>query len=147
MRDCGRQGALVSESGAALSDRAERWPGKTCITAILFATFTLLCSCAPGGTGALLGGDPAAGAVEVTRHACGSCHLIPGIQDADGRVGPPLGDFGAQQLIVGRIPNTAEALRLYLKDPQAVAPGNVMPNEGLTDREARDIAAFLETQG
>jgi cytochrome c1 len=36
-------------------------------------------------------------------------------------------------------------LILWLQNPQAVEPGTVMPNLGLTEIEARDIAAYLYT--
>jgi cytochrome c2 len=101
--------------------------------------------CAPSATNAALGGDPEAGSVAITRRACGSCHNIPGIQDADGRVGPSLAGFGAQRMIAGRLANRLDTLFLYLKHPQAVVPGNEMPDQGLSDREARDIAAYLES--
>jgi cytochrome c1 len=33
----------------------------------------------------------------------------------------------------------------WLKDPQSIVPGNVMPNTGLSDKDARDVAAYLYT--
>jgi cytochrome c1 len=33
----------------------------------------------------------------------------------------------------------------WLRDPQAIVPGNAMPNMGLQDQQARDIAAYLYT--
>jgi cytochrome c1 len=33
----------------------------------------------------------------------------------------------------------------WLKDPQAVVPGNAMPNMGLNDTDAQDITAYLYT--
>jgi len=30
-----------------------------------------------------------------------------------------------------------------LRSPQSVIPGNAMPNTGLTEEDARDIAAYL----
>ena len=114
--------------------------------AMLFPMACCIAGCAPSSPERVLGGDPRAGAIAITRHACGSCHLIPGVQDADGRVGPSLGEFGSRRMIAGWVPNTPEALRAYLLDPQGLVPGNVMPNQGLTDRQARDIAAFLEGQ-
>ena len=131
------------ETDCSISEGHRR---RRCRIVLFFASFLALAGCGPADTNAALGGDPAAGAAAVTRHACGSCHDIPGIQDADGRVGPSLAGFGLQRLIAGRLPNSPEELRLYLRDPQGIVPGNVMPNQGLTEREARDIAAFLEAQ-
>jgi cytochrome c1 len=33
----------------------------------------------------------------------------------------------------------------WIQSPQEIAPGNAMPDMGLSDRDARDITAFLET--
>jgi cytochrome c1 len=33
----------------------------------------------------------------------------------------------------------------WLRDPQAIVPGNAMPNVGLTEKDARDVAAYLFT--
>lgn len=41
---------------------------------------------------------------------CGSCHIIPGIAEATGTVGPPLGGFGSRNYIAGLLVNTPENL-------------------------------------
>lgn len=91
------------------------------------------------------GGDPGRGAVVVGRTSCGACHEIPGIADAHGLVGPPLTGFGRRTMIAGLLPNTPGNLVLWLQHPQQVVPGNAMPDEGLTDAQARDVAAYLYT--
>lgn len=90
-------------------------------------------------------GDPDRGARLVEQQACGSCHLIPGRADGFGLAGPPLSGFAHRTMIAGRLPNTPDRLVEWLQDPQAVAPGNVMPDMGLSRAEAKDIAAFLYT--
>jgi len=99
------------------------------------------CSRGPATTGF---GDPERGKVIMGRQACGSCHLIPGLEQSDGLAGPPLDEFGKRGVIAGVLPNTPDNLALWLKSPQTVAPGNAMPDMGLADRDARDVAAFLE---
>lgn len=93
------------------------------------------------------GGDPREGAVLVTRYSCGACHLMPGVPNANGLVGPPLGRFARRTVIAGVLPNTPPNLVQWLRNPQAVTPGNAMPNVGLTDAQARDIAAYLYAKG
>jgi cytochrome c1 len=88
-------------------------------------------------------GDPQAGAIVIARSACGSCHRIPGIALADGRVGPSLAKFGRQLMIAGTLSNSAPNLVLWLRHPQEVRPRNLMPDMGLTDRQAHDVAAYL----
>ena len=89
------------------------------------------------------GGDPTRGAILVGRYSCGACHEMPAIEGADGLVGPPLGTFSSRTMIAGVLPNTPENLVHWLRSPQAVVPGNAMPDVGLSDAQARDIAAYL----
>lgn len=84
------------------------------------------------------------GSAEITRDACGSCHEIPGIEEAEGRVGPSLRHFASRQMIAGRLANTPANLERWLKSPQSVKPGSAMPDQSLTDRQVRDVAAYLE---
>ena len=72
---------------------------------------------------------------------------MPGVPNANGLVGPPLGGFARRTVIAGVLPNTPPNLVLWLRNPQAVTPGNAMPNVGLTDGQARDIAAYLYAKG
>jgi cytochrome c2 len=91
------------------------------------------------------GGNAARGAKLIGSIGCGACHSIPGIEGAEGKVGPPLTDIGERGYIGGVLANTPENMIIWLKNPQAVVPGNAMPNLGLNDHEARDIAAYLYT--
>jgi cytochrome c1 len=91
------------------------------------------------------GGDPDRGLAAIGRTQCGACHVIPGVPDAHGLVGPPLSGFGQRTMIAGLLPNTPDNLVRWIRDPQSVAPGNAMPSSGLTDGEARDVAAYLYT--
>lgn len=88
-------------------------------------------------------GDPARGAQQIVHYGCGSCHVVPGVRGADGEVGPPLTDFGDRSYVAGMLPNNAANLQHWIRDPQAVVPGNAMPDLGVTSVDARDIAAYL----
>ena len=85
------------------------------------------------------------GAELIAQHGCGSCHTIPGVRGATGKVGPPLTQVGDQAIIGGKLPNTEENLITWIRTPQSVVPGNAMPNTELSDHDARDIAAYLYT--
>jgi cytochrome c len=76
-------------------------------------------------------------------HGCGSCHAIPGVGGATGRVGPKLSDFKHQTFIAGLLPNRPDNLIRWIREPQAVNPGTAMPNLPVSDEDARNIAAFL----
>jgi cytochrome c len=88
-------------------------------------------------------GSAQLGAITIGRQACGSCHVIPGIEGADGRVGPPLAHFASQQTIAGTLPNSPGNLKRFLKAPRAVVRNGTMPDLGLSDDQVRDIAAYL----
>lgn len=94
---------------------------------------------------AVAGGDAARGAVVMAHAGCGACHQIPGLHGARGLVGPPLAGMGDRTTIAGVLPNTADAMVRWVRTPQAVVPGNAMPDMGLSEAQARDVAAYLES--
>lgn len=73
------------------------------------------------------------GAAIIASTGCGSCHSIPGIAGADGRVGPPLEHLAARIYIAGILRNTPDNLARWVRNPQKIVPGNVMPEMGLSD--------------
>ncbi len=85
------------------------------------------------------------GRQRIEAYGCGSCHMIPGIGDATGLVGPSLENFGRRTFIAGQLPNTRVNLVRWIMEPQSVAPGNAMPNLGINQRDARDMSAYLYT--
>lgn len=93
------------------------------------------------------GGDPDRGRIYTERYGCGFCHVIPGIEGANGQVGAPLTHFARRRYIAGALLNESENLVRWLVDPQAVEPGTAMPALGIPEAHARDIAAYLYTIG
>jgi cytochrome c len=91
------------------------------------------------------GGNARIGARLIESYHCGACHMIPGIRDADGLVGPPLLLFARRTYIGGELANTPPNLIRWIRDPAAVEPGTAMPALGLTNQQARDVAAYLYT--
>ena len=47
--------------------------------------------------------------------------------------------------IAGVLNNSPDNLALWIENPQAVVPGNAMPNMGISHQDSRDITAFLYT--
>lgn len=76
---------------------------------------------------------------------CAACHEVPGVGVATGRVGPSLKGIGRQQIIAGKLPNNPANMVRWLMHPQQVYPGVAMPEMGLTQDQARKIAAYLYT--
>ena len=91
------------------------------------------------------GGDPQRGARAIQNYGCGACHNIPGIPGAEAYVGPPLDAWAERHYISGKLPNQPEHLIQWIQFPQAIEPGNAMPNMGVTEQDARDISAYLFT--
>jgi cytochrome c2 len=90
-------------------------------------------------------GDPERGRADVLQRRCGACHKIPGLPGADGEVGPSLDGLPRRAVIAGRLPNQPEAMVAWLRSPHAIVPDVGMPELGLGEPEARDIAAYLYT--
>jgi cytochrome c1 len=89
------------------------------------------------------GGDPDRGRVAIARYGCGACHDIPGVSGARGLVGPPLGQMARRMYVAGVLPNEPENLVRWIRNPPGVDEKTAMPNMGVTDRDARDIAEYL----
>lgn len=89
------------------------------------------------------GGDARVGKALVIKFECGACHEIPGVPGARGTVGPPLRDFGRQIYIAGRYPNLPEQLIRWIQDAPSLDPQTAMPDLGVSEGEARHIAAYL----
>ena len=71
--------------------------------------------------------------------------MIPGVRGANGLVGPPLDHMGQRVFVAGLLRNTPANMVSGLRDPQAVVPGNAMCDMGLSEEQARDVAAYLYT--
>jgi cytochrome c2 len=95
---------------------------------------------------ALTGGSVQKGEEAFLRHGCGGCHALRYVPQASGKVGPPLDGVALRAIIGGRLENKPENLERWIADPQGVSPGTAMPNLGVSESEARDIAAFLYTR-
>jgi cytochrome c len=91
------------------------------------------------------GGHPDRGKHELAAYGCGACHVIPGVRGAEGMVGPPLAQFARRTYIAGEAPNTSRYLVRWIMSPQSIEPGTAMPNLGVPEAEARDMAAYLYT--
>ncbi len=91
------------------------------------------------------GGDARHGAHLIAQYRCGACHTIPGIHNAHGLVGPPLMWWSRRTFIAGELPNKPENLVRWIMSPKSVEPGTAMPTLGLSEQDARDVAAYLYT--
>jgi cytochrome c oxidase assembly factor CtaG/cytochrome c551/c552 len=89
--------------------------------------------------------EASAGKALIGQYGCGTCHTIPGVDDAKGRVGPPLGGIADRVFIAGRLQNSTDNMAKWIEHPQSVSPGSAMPEMGISADNAHEIARYLET--
>jgi cytochrome c1 len=77
------------------------------------------------------------------RYGCTGCHTIPGIAGADGQVGGSLAEIRERVYIGGVANNSADNLVRWIVSPQSFSPHSAMPATGISEAEARDVAAYL----
>ena len=93
----------------------------------------------------MTGGAPARGREAIRSYGCQSCHTIPGIQGTKALVGPPLAGIASRSYIAGVMSNTPQHMIEWLRNPPGIDSKTAMPNMNVTERDARDIAAYLYT--
>jgi cytochrome c oxidase subunit 2 len=129
----------------------------------LVAATLVLAACAPpspppkpagtdakpaAASGGAVTGDAANGRTLFTTKGCIACHTAQGVQGATGTIGPNLngiGDPAKRPTLTDGAANTPEHIREWIKDPQKLKPGTMMPNLQLSDKEADDLTALLLT--
>jgi len=93
---------------------------------------------APQNTG------PAAGEATFVAY-CGGCHTVRGT-NALGTVGPDLTHLASRLTIgAGVLDNTPGNLTTWIRDPQDVKPGVLMPRMDLREQQLASVVAYLET--
>lgn len=122
---------------------ARRPPSARHIPVLVSALLAFGCG-APEPPGVhVAGGDAQRGRALIERYGCVACHSVPGLASYGANVGPPLVSLSQRGYLAGVLPNTPEAMVRWLRDPTAVDPRTAMPNLGVSQAEALDIAAYL----
>jgi cytochrome c oxidase subunit 2 len=77
--------------------------------------------------------------------ACINCHTISGTV-ADGRFGPDLTHLMSRDTIAsGAALNSPENLRTWIRNPDSIKPGSLMPAMKLNEKDLEALAEYLET--
>ena len=123
---------------------------KLCLACAVALVFLFLSSCnrmteTERAAHAMTGGDPHRGRAAITRYGCSACHTIPGVQGATALVGPPLDRIASRSYIAGVLPNSPDNMIRWIQNPPGVDRMTAMPNLGVTEGDARDIASYLYT--
>jgi cytochrome c oxidase assembly factor CtaG/cytochrome c2 len=93
----------------------------------------------------MTGGSTARGREAIRSYGCMSCHSIPGIRGANTLVGPPLAGIAQRAYIAGVLSNTPDHMIEWLMNPPGIDSKTAMPDMNVTERDARDISAYLYT--
>lgn len=80
------------------------------------------------------------------QHGCNVCHVVPGVEGAQGSLGPALGGIGSRPTLSGgRVQNTPANLAQYIQNPASLDPQSSMPALGIPPEHAKAIADYLLT--
>lgn len=112
-------------------------------TALVLCLLCGISACSRQEVPTALGGDPDNGRLLLRQYACGSCHRIPGVVAADGKVGPPLDGIARQAYLGGVAPNTPEQMAAFIRSPRQFDPRTAMPDMGVQESQSRDMVAYL----
>lgn len=81
----------------------------------------------------------------ILKRGCHGCHIIPGIPEATGTIGPSLKGISARRRIAGgKLKNTPANMHKWLKNPKRVKV-TMMPNLHLTESEIETLIDFFGT--
>lgn len=94
----------------------------------------------------MTGGDTERAPEIFRRYGCSGCHTIPGIPGADGQTGAPLTGLSKRVYIAGVLENNSDNLVAWIVSPRSFSPQTAMPSTGVSQQEAKDLAAYLYAQ-
>jgi cytochrome c2 len=87
-------------------------------------------------------GNPRHGRKAMQKYGCISCHTIDGLS-SEALVGPPLTRMAGRSYIAGSMPNNPVNMIHFIQHPRKVRTDGAMPEMGVTNQDARDMAAYL----
>jgi cytochrome c len=91
-------------------------------------------------------GNPQTGKQAIMHYGCVACHEIKGVEQANGVIGPSLEKIRERVYVGGVAPNTPDNLVKWIMHPKELSPKTAMPELGVSETDARDIAAYLYSQ-
>ena len=88
------------------------------------------------------GGKVARGKIALQHYGCIACHTIDGME-SQALVGPPLTHMASRSYLAGNLTNDAPNMIRWIQKPREIHKDTAMPDVGVTDSDARDIASYL----
>jgi cytochrome c oxidase assembly factor CtaG/cytochrome c2 len=138
-------GVFLAMFAAWLNARAPKGSAFLPLSVLLVALSGCNQSPAPSTPFELIGANPARGRDLISTYGCNACHTIPGVNGANGMVGPPLNAIARRSYLAGRLENTPENMIRWIENPKAVDDQTAMPVTGITGNDTRDVASYLYT--
>lgn len=81
----------------------------------------------------------------LVEYRCGACHQVRGTR-AGAVAAPDLTHVMSRRTIAaGTLPTGPGTLAEWIEAPQALKPGNLMPNQNLAPQQLTDVLAYMET--
>ncbi len=117
--------------------------GRCSVAAATGSMLIFVYGCGPASDVAVPLGDAARGQQLLARYHCGTCHTIPGVAASRGQLAASLAQFGRRSYIAGRVANEPAMLVRWIVSPASIVPDTAMPDMGVSEPDARDIAAYL----
>jgi len=112
---------------------------------VILAALLTISACSQESPVSNIDANPERGRIALTQYACHACHMIPGITGSEVFVGPRLDGIASRPLIAGDLPNNPDTLIAWIRHPKTIDPQTAMPDMGVTEQHARDMAAYLST--
>jgi cytochrome c oxidase subunit II len=75
---------------------------------------------------------------------CADCHAVSPV-DTRPLSGPPLTHIAGRRRLGGNLETTPKNLALWITNPQAIKPGNRMPDQPLSAAEVEALTAYMES--
>jgi cytochrome c oxidase subunit II len=86
-----------------------------------------------------------AGQAQFLADQCSSCHMVRGTSAA-GLIGPDLTHVASRMTLASaEIPNRPDWLAAWIRNPQAIKPGDRMPDLGLSAHQVNQLVTYLDS--
>ena len=92
------------------------------LAGVLTSACMLAIACSNGVSGQKSGVERSAPDLMI-QYGCPTCHVIPSVPGANGKVGPSLESISQRSYLAGVLPNTPQNLVQWIMHPQHFQPG------------------------
>jgi cytochrome c2 len=91
----------------------------------------------------MTGGEPSKAPAAIRQYGCAACHDIPALKWPGGLAAPSLSGVAQRLYLGGVVENTPDNLVRWIVNPKQFSAKTAMPVTGISEAEARNVAAYL----